>query len=127
MHLSSIYLLILHLKNYWKLPALLFTFEIFKQSFFQNRDYKQNLKGFYWKSLKSFKTFINYKLLFIGLFTIVFSKKPKIYQIIIAVSSVQKQPPEVEGFLRICAKFTEKHLCQRLFFNKTASVSVQLH
>ena len=35
----------------------------------------------------------------------------------------QKQPPEVlckEAVLRNFAKFTEKHLCQRLFFNKVA-------
>ena len=123
MHLSSIYLLILYLKNYLKLPALLFTSEIFKHSYFHNRDYKQKLKGFCWKSWKSFKAFINYKLFFIRLFTIAFSKNPKIYQIIIAVSSVKKKSLEVDGFLRIFAKITEKHLCQRLFFNKTGGVN----
>ena len=36
---------------------------------------------------------------------------------------VQKQPPEVfceKGVLRNFAKFTGKHLCKRLFFNKVA-------
>ena len=36
---------------------------------------------------------------------------------------LQKQPPEVfykKGVLRNFAKFTEKHLCQRLFLNKVA-------
>ena len=37
----------------------------------------------------------------------------------------QKQPPEVflrKGVLRNFAKFTGKHLCQSLFFNKLAGV-----
>ena len=36
---------------------------------------------------------------------------------------IQKQPPEVfckKGVLRNFAKFTGKHLCQSLFFNKVA-------
>ena len=39
---------------------------------------------------------------------------------------VQKQPPEVfckKGVLRNLAKFTGKHLCQSLFFNKVAGVA----
>ena len=39
--------------------------------------------------------------------------------------SIQKQPLEVlckKGVLRNFAKSTEKHLCQRLFFNKVASL-----
>ena len=41
---------------------------------------------------------------------------------------VQKQPPEVsvrKGVLRNFAKFTGKHLCQSLFFNKVAGLSPQ--
>ena len=37
----------------------------------------------------------------------------------------QKQPPEVfckKGVLRNFSKFTGKHLCQSLFFNKVASL-----
>ena len=37
----------------------------------------------------------------------------------------QKQPPEVflrKGVLRNFAKFTGKHLCQSLFFNKLAGI-----
>ena len=40
----------------------------------------------------------------------------------------QKQPPEVlrkRGVLRNFAKFTGKHLCQRLFFNKVADLRLQ--
>ena len=39
------------------------------------------------------------------------------------LQKVQKQPAEVlckKGVLRNFAKFTEKQLCQRLFFNKVA-------
>ena len=39
--------------------------------------------------------------------------------------SFQKQPPEVfyeKGVLRNFTKFTGKHLCQRLFFNKVAGL-----
>ena len=38
----------------------------------------------------------------------------------------KKQPPEVfykKGFLRNFEKFTGKHLCQSLFFNKVASLA----
>ena len=38
---------------------------------------------------------------------------------------LQKQPPEVfykKGVLRNFAKFTEKHLCQRLFLNKVGGL-----
>ena len=38
-----------------------------------------------------------------------------------ATYKIQKQPPEVfckKGVLRNLAKFTGKHLCQSLFFNK---------
>ena len=38
---------------------------------------------------------------------------------------IQKQPPEVlckKGVLKIFAKFTGKHLCQGLFFNKAAGL-----
>ena len=41
------------------------------------------------------------------------------------MTNVQKQPPEVfyeEGVLRNFTKFTEKHLCQSLFFNKVAGL-----
>ena len=37
----------------------------------------------------------------------------------------EKQPPEVlweKGFLRNFTKFTGKHLCQNLFFNKVADL-----
>ena len=40
-------------------------------------------------------------------------------------SPVQKQPPEVfykKGVLKNFAKFTGKHLCQSLFFNKVAGI-----
>ena len=43
---------------------------------------------------------------------------------------IQKQPPEVfyeKGVLRNFAKFTEKHLCQGLFFNKVADLGLQLY
>ena len=39
----------------------------------------------------------------------------------------QKQPPEVfckKGVLRNFAKFTGKHLCQSLFFNKVSGLEV---
>ena len=40
------------------------------------------------------------------------------------INSSQKQPSEVaKGVLRNFAKFTEKHLCQCLFFNKVAGLS----
>ena len=41
-------------------------------------------------------------------------------------STVQKQPPEVfckKSVLKNFAKFTRKHLCQRLFFNKVAGAA----
>ena len=41
------------------------------------------------------------------------------------IVSVQKQPPEVfykKGVLRKLSKFTGKHLCQSLFFNKAAGL-----
>ena len=44
----------------------------------------------------------------------------------LSLISCQKQPPEVfcwKGFLRIFTKFTRKHLCQSLFFNKVAGLS----
>ena len=40
-------------------------------------------------------------------------------------AKLQKQPPEVfykKGVLRNFAKFTGKHLCQSLFFNKVAGL-----
>ena len=40
----------------------------------------------------------------------------------------QKEPPEVlckKGVLRNSAKFTEKHLCQSLFFNKVAGLRLR--
>ena len=39
--------------------------------------------------------------------------------------NINKQPPEVflrKGALRNFAKFTGKHLCQRLLFNKVAGI-----
>ena len=42
----------------------------------------------------------------------------------------QKQPPEVfckKGVLEIFAKFTGKHLCQSLFFNKVAGLGLQVN
>ena len=44
--------------------------------------------------------------------------------------SFQKQPPEVffkKGVLRIFTKFIGKHLCQRLFFNKVALLSLLIY
>ena len=45
------------------------------------------------------------------------------------ITSSQKQPSEMfnkKGVLRIFAKFTGKHLCQRLFFNKDAGLSPEI-
>ena len=42
----------------------------------------------------------------------------------------KKQPPEVfceKGVLRNFTKFTGKHLCQSLFFNKVAGLGLQLY
>ena len=42
----------------------------------------------------------------------------------------QNQPPKVfckKGVLRNFAKFTGKHLCQSLFFNKVAGMRLLLH
>ena len=46
----------------------------------------------------------------------------------LAFNENQKQPPEVfckKGVLRNFAKFTGKHLCQILFFNKVAGLQWQ--
>ena len=43
----------------------------------------------------------------------------------ISVTEIQKQSPRdvlLKGALRNFAKFTEKHLCQSLFFNKVAGL-----
>ena len=43
-------------------------------------------------------------------------------------NKIQKHPPEVfykKGVLRNFAKFTGKHLCQRVFFNKVAGLRPQ--
>ena len=42
-----------------------------------------------------------------------------------SIMLLQKQPPEVfckKGVLKIFAKFTGKHLCKSLFFNKVAGL-----
>ena len=58
--------------------------------------------------------------------TYYFHMKTKIlgdFQICTITYYVQKQPPEVfykKGVLRNFAKFTGKHLCHSLFFNKVA-------
>ena len=47
------------------------------------------------------------------------------FRIYIVLHSIKKQSPEVfykKGVLRNFAKFTEKYLCQRLFFNKVADL-----
>ena len=52
------------------------------------------------------------------------------YSVLIFVNSCQKQPPEVsmkKGVLENFAKFAGKHLCQSLFFNKVAGLSLQLY
>ena len=49
---------------------------------------------------------------------------PILSSIIINEHTVQKQPPELpyeKGVLRNFTKFTGKHLCQNLFFNKRDS------
>ena len=45
------------------------------------------------------------------------------YSLKISDSNIQKQPPKFckKGVLKNFAKFTEKQLCQSLFFNKVAS------
>ena len=59
------YLSIRYLRKYIKLPVLLFTLLIFEDSFSESRNYKQRLKGFYWKR---YKVCIKEKLFFIRLF-----------------------------------------------------------
>ena len=46
------------------------------------------------------------------------------YKLQLLPSECQKQPPEFceKGVLKSFAKFTEKHLCQSLFFNKVADL-----
>ena len=46
------------------------------------------------------------------------------------ISTCRSSRPEVFyniGFLKNFAKFTGKHLCQSLFFNKVAGVSLELY
>ena len=47
------------------------------------------------------------------------------YKLQLLASECQKHPPELfceKGVLKSFAKFTEKHLCQSLFFNKVADL-----
>ena len=54
----------------------------------------------------------------------------KDFHVLLSYDFLQKQPPEVfckKDVLRNFAKFTGKHLCQSLFFNKVAGLVLQLY
>ena len=56
--------------------------------------------------------------------------KHKPYDTELRLKLCKKQSPDVfykKGVLRNFAKFTGKHLCQRLFFNKVAGVELQVN